>query len=60
MPRRYMVGTPDDWPLLIVEHNAITYSVHMQDKEVFLDVPGLPKLTDEKLVKTVLEKAATL
>lgn len=57
MPRRYMVGTVSDKPLLIVVVDAVTYFVDLDNKEVFLDVPGLPPVTDVTLIKRVLKAA---
>jgi hypothetical protein len=57
MPRSFMVGTLADKPLLIVVVNDVTYFVDLDTKAVLLDAPGLPAVTDETLIKRVLEAA---
>lgn len=57
MPRSFMVGTLDDKPLLIVVVDDVTYFVDLDAKEVFLDVPKLPRVTDEALIQRVLRVA---
>lgn len=55
MPRNFMVGTLDDKPLLIVVVDDVTYFVDLDTKEVLLDAPGLPRVTDETLMQRVLK-----
>jgi hypothetical protein len=57
MPRSFMVGTLDDKPLLIVVVDDVTYFVDLDTKEVLLDVPKLPRVTDEALIRRVLKAA---
>jgi hypothetical protein len=57
MPKDYMVGTVDDAPLLMVKLNGTQYFVDVEKGEVFEDEPGLPRVTDEEIIKTVLEQA---
>jgi hypothetical protein len=57
MPRHFMIGTLADMPLLIVVVDDITYFVNLATKEVLLDVPGLPRVTDEILIQRVLKAA---
>lgn len=57
MPRSFMVGTLDDKPLLIVVVDDVTYLVDLDTKEVLLDVPGLPPVTDKTLIQRVLRAA---
>ncbi len=57
MVREYMVGTVDDKPLLALELNGKNYFVDMDKGEVYLDEPGLPRVTDKDEVLAVLDKA---
>lgn len=57
MPRSFMVGTLADKPLLIVVVDDITYFVDLDTKEVLLDVPKLPRVTDKALTRRVLKAA---
>ena len=54
MTKRYMVGTLDDYPLLVVDLNGVRYFVDERDKKVFLDEKGLPQVKDEDVIKAVL------
>lgn len=54
MTKSYMVGTLDDYPLLIVDLNGVRYFVDERDKKVFLDEKGLPQVTDEEIIEAVL------
>ena len=49
-----MVGTLDDYPLLVVDLNGVRYFVDERDKKVFLDEKGLPQVKDEDVIKAVL------
>ena len=60
MARNFMVGTLDDKPLLIVDYDEVRYFVSLDDREVFLDEPGLPIIEDEDIIAEVLEKADSL
>jgi len=57
MPRSFMVGTLDDKPLLIVVVDDVTYFVDLDTKEVLVDTPGLPRVTNETLIERVLKAA---
>ena len=52
-----MVGTPDDKPLFKVVVDGLTFFLDLDTKVVVEDKPGLPVLTDEDLIKRVLEAA---
>ena len=52
-----MVGTLADKPLLVVALDDVTYFVDLDTKEVLLDAPGLPQVTDETLIQRVLKAA---
>ena len=54
MTKSYMVGTLDDYPLLIVDLNGVRYFVHERDKKVFLDEKGLPQVKNDDIIKAVL------
>lgn len=57
MTKEYMAGTPDDVPMLKVTLNNVVYFVEEDKGEVFLDQPGLPRVTDAATVAAVLEAA---
>jgi len=57
MPREFMVGTLDDMPLLVVVVDGVKYFLDLDTKEVLLDVPKLPRVTDEALIQRVLKAA---
>jgi hypothetical protein len=57
MPREFMVGTLDDKPLLKVVVDDLTYFLNLDNKIVVEDKPGLPVVTDEDLIRRVLEAA---
>jgi len=57
MPRKFMVGTLDDKPLLIVVVNETTYFLDLDTKVVFEDKPGLPVVSDPDLIDRVLKAA---
>lgn len=57
MAKRYMVGTVDDKPLLVVSLNGIQYFVDEEAKKVFLDAVKLPEVTDQATAIAVLEMA---
>ena len=59
MAREFMVGTLDDTPLLMITVDGVKYLVDLQKKEVFLDVPGIPKVVDEAIQTSVLRAAET-
>jgi hypothetical protein len=52
-----MVGTLDDWPLLMITVDEEKYLVNLQKKEVFSNTKGIPKVTDEEIVAAVLKAA---
>lgn len=54
MTKSYMVGTLNDYPLLIVDLNGVRYFVHERDKKVFLDEKGLPQVKNDDIIKAVL------
>lgn len=57
MPKRYMIGTLADMPLLVVVVEGLTYFVNQDTKEVYEYKPRLPEVTDMDLKKSVLEAA---
>ena len=57
MPRKFMVGTVDDKPLLMVKVDDLTFFLDLDTKVVLEDKPGLPVVTDESLIKRVVEAA---
>ena len=57
MPREFMVGTLDDKPLLKVVVDDKLYFLDLDTKVVLEDKPRLPELTDQALIKRVLEAA---
>ena len=60
MARRFMVGTVDDKPLLIVEVDDLTYFLDLDSDVVLADVPGLPRVTDAALIERVLRAASEI
>ena len=57
MPRKFMVGTVDDKPLLMVKVDDLTFFLDLDTKVILEDKPGLPVVTDERLIKRVVEAA---
>ena len=57
MVRRFMVGTVDDTPLLMITVGRKKYLVDLSTKEVLYDIPGIPRVTDESLAAKVFEAA---
>lgn len=57
MSKEYMIGTLDDAPLLKVTLNGTLYFVDVNEKEVFLDEKGLPRVSDVETITAVLEAA---
>lgn len=55
MAREFMVGTVDDTPLLMITVDDEKFLVDLGKKEVFSDVPGIPKVTDETVIAKVLK-----
>lgn len=60
MARRFMVGTVDDKPLLIVTLDGLTYFVDLDTMAVFADKPGLPLVADSTIVDRVLNASKDL
>jgi len=60
MTRRFMVGTVDDKPLLIVDVDDLTYFLDLDTEVVLADVTGLPEVTDTVLIERVLRAASEI
>ena len=50
----FMIGTLEDKPLEIVEHEGVKYFVDRAEKKVYKDEEKLPQVKDKELVKKVL------
>lgn len=57
MVREFMVGTFDDTPLLMLTVDGEKYLVDLGKNEVFFDIPGVPKVTDEAVIAKVLKNS---
>lgn len=51
----FMIGTLEDKPLEIVEHEGVKYFVDREGKRVYKDEEKLPRVTDKELIKAILE-----
>lgn len=52
-----MVGTLNDWPLLMITVDGTKYLVNLVKKEVFYDTKGIPAVSDKALAAEVLKAA---
>lgn len=57
MVREFMVGTVDDTPLLMIICEGEKFLVDEGKNEVFYDISGIPRVTDEAIIEKVLKAA---